>query len=325
MAAAKVVAYASLIVSAALGPTGVALGRGGPAGGNPVDPKLFQAGACVRFPPTSGDRDLTVFLDAGHGGVDPGAVGQTETGQTVYEADLTLPVELDAAEMLRAEGFSVVVSRTRDSSVGRLGPRDFAGPYLSAQGVHDDIAARDECADLGKADLLIGIYFDAGYSPLNAGCLTTYDPARPFWAANIRLAQLVQSDVLSALNAHGWGVPNDGVTPDVGLGGPALDQDSAAYGHLLLLGPADRGWFDTPSTMPGALIEPLYVTDPFEASIAASKTGQKAIAYGIERAVEQYFAPRRPSNADAGLRRWATSPPVQVRRGGEMGPYLAAL
>ncbi len=303
MATAEVVAFAALMVSAAVGPTAGAHRPGGPAGGTAIDPRLFQAGACVRFPPTSGDRDLTVFLDAGHGGVDPGAVGETETGQTVYEADLTLPVELDAAALLRADGFSVVVSRTRDSSVGRLGPKDFAGPFLSAQGVHDDIAARDECADLAKADVLVGIYFDAGYSQLNAGCLTAYDQARPFWPANIRLARLVQGDVLSALNVHGWGVPNDGVTSDLTLGGPALDQASAAYGHLLLLGPADRGWFDTPSTMPGALIEPLYVTDPFEASIAASKTGQEAIASGIERAVEQYFAPRHLSGPAAGKRR----------------------
>jgi hypothetical protein len=43
---------------------------------------------------------------------------------------------------LRAEGFSVVVPRTRDSLVGRLGPTDFAGPFLSAQGVRDETQRR---------------------------------------------------------------------------------------------------------------------------------------------------------------------------------------
>jgi N-acetylmuramoyl-L-alanine amidase len=42
--------------------------------------------------------------------------------------------------------------------------------------------------------------------------------------------------------------------------------------------------------MPGALIEPLFITDPFEGSIAASTTGQQAIAHGMAEAVEQYFA-----------------------------------
>ena len=58
----------------------------------------------MEYPPTSGDRHLTVFLDAGHGGIDPGGVGQTETGQTIHEADETLPVELDTMELLLGRG-----------------------------------------------------------------------------------------------------------------------------------------------------------------------------------------------------------------------------
>ena len=142
-----------------------------PLDGLPVGPALFQAGSCILFAPTDGDRHQTVFLDAGHGGTDPGASGETEVGQTVYEAHLTLPVELDAAALLRSEGFAVVVSRTRDSLVGRLGPQDFSGGLLTPQGVHDDIAARDECADLARASVLIGIYFDAGGAPRTLAAL----------------------------------------------------------------------------------------------------------------------------------------------------------
>ena len=43
--------------------------------------------------------------------------------------------------------------------------------------------------------------------------------------------------------------------------------------------------------MPGALIEPLFITDPFEGSIADSKAGQEVIAGGLAQAVEQYFKP----------------------------------
>jgi N-acetylmuramoyl-L-alanine amidase len=42
-----------------------------------LDPTGFSPGACVAFAPTMGDRHTTVFLDAGHGGLDPGAVGTT--------------------------------------------------------------------------------------------------------------------------------------------------------------------------------------------------------------------------------------------------------
>ena len=40
--------------------------------------------------------------------------------------------------------------------------------------------------------------------------------------------------------------------------------------------------------MPGAVIEPLYISDPFEGSIADSTGGQMVIARGIANAIEQF-------------------------------------
>ncbi len=151
--------------------------------------------------------------------------------------------------------------------------------------------ARDVCANLAKANVLLGIYFDAGESSLNAGSVTGYDTARPFSAQNLRLATLVQTDTLDAMNAQGWGIPDLGVTDDSQLGGPALSTAAADYGHLLLLGPADPGFSTSPSLMPGALIEPLFITDPYEGSEADSASGQQVIAGGLAQAIEQYFAP----------------------------------
>ena len=268
-------------------------GQGLDAGtGRTVDPAYFSPGACVAFPPVTGNRHLTVFLDAGHGGLDPGAVDITGTGKVIDEADQTLPVALDTTAILRRAGFRVVVSRTGPTTVLRLGPGDVSGNLLTVTGAHDDVAARDVCADMAHADVLVGVYFNAGGAD-NAGCITAYDPARPFAAGNLRLARLVQSDVLAAMNAQGWQIPDGGVQPDQELGS-SLSPADMAYGHLLLLGPAERGYFSTPSTMPGALVEPLFITDPFEGSIAASSRGQQVIAGGLARAIEQYFAPPAP-------------------------------
>ncbi len=274
-----------------------------------LDPSAFSPGACVAFAPTKGNRHETVFLDAGHGGIDPGAIGTTSSGTTIYEADETLPVELDAAAILRAAGFRVVVSRTKNSSVVKLSPVEVSGSELSLQGAHDDVAARDVCANLAQADVLVGIYFDSGYSSVNAGSLTAYDTDRPFSAANLRLATLLQNDVLAAMNAQGWGVPNAGVLPDSDVGSSVptssdspLAIGAANYGHLLLLGPAAPPYATTPSLMPGAVIEPLFITDPFEASLAASGEGQQVIAAGIAQAVEQFLAPpakRHPTSTTA--------------------------
>ena len=263
--------------------------------GVPVDPAYFSPGACRRFAPLRGNRSLTVFLDAGHGGPDPGAVGVTSSGRVIVEASETLAVVMDAMALLRGDGFTVVVSRTGAATVARLGPGDTSGHLLTADGVRDDVAARDVCANMAHASVLVGVYYNSGVAGA-AGCITAYDPARPFAAANRRLAGLLQSAVLGAMNRRGWKIPDAGVASDTGLGS-AVTLADAAYGHLILLGPAKRGYFTTPSLMPGALIEPLFITDPFEASIAAGPRGQQVIATGLARAIEEYFAPLTVSPA----------------------------
>lgn len=284
-------------------PAGAGTGSGTNAG-RALDPAKFATGACVEYPPLRGGRHTTVFLDAGHGGRDPGAVGTTESGSTIEEAQETLPVELDAARLLRQDGFTVVVSRTAQTTVLRLGPADVAGGELSLLGAHDDVTARDQCANMAHASVLVGIYFDSGASPSNAGSVTVYDTARPFAARNQRLATLLQRDVLSAMNARGWGIPDEGTLPDNNFGSVVqssspspLATAAANYDHLLLLGPAEAGYFSTPSEMPGAVIEPLFITDPFEGTLAASPAGQQTIAGGIAKAVEQYFAGSGPSRS----------------------------
>jgi N-acetylmuramoyl-L-alanine amidase len=267
--------------------------------GTAIDASYFAQGACMGYTPTTGNRHTTVFLDAGHGGVDPGGTGTTESGTAISEAKLTLAVELDTMALLRAQGFTVVVSRTEDTTVLRLAPDDVSQGALTLLGAHDDVVARDICANDAKADVLVGIYFDAGGSPSNAGSVTGYDASRPFWKSSRRLATLVQEDVLTSMNAQGWGIPDEGALPDGGLGslvpadspGAGLAVKAASYNHVLLLGPAEAGYFGHPSEMPGALIEPLYLTDPFEGTVADSAAGQQAIARGLATAIKQYFAP----------------------------------
>jgi N-acetylmuramoyl-L-alanine amidase len=282
--------------------------RSGGITGVPLSPASMASGACLAFDPTHGDNHKTVFLDAGHGGIDPGGVGTTESGQPVHESDVNLAIELDAMALLRAQGYRVVVSRTLDTTVVRLTPADVSSEgLLSVQGSHDDVVARDVCANLANADALVGIYMDTGSSTQNAGSVTVYDTARPFAAANLRLATLVQSDVVSAMNGQGWQIPNDGALPDSGFGSSVGDPSAgglaalaAGYDHLLLIGPPLPGFLATPSLMPGAVVEPLYLTDPFEGSIAATSADQQVIARGLATAVEQFLAPPPKPAAAAG-------------------------
>ncbi len=268
-------------------------------GGQAVDPSAFAPGACVAFDPTSGNRHETVFLDAGHGGLDPGGVGVTEAGTSINEATETLPVELDVLALLRAKGFRTVVSRTADTTVVKLSPADVTQGTLTLVGAHDDVVARDQCADASGARSSSASTTTRAPRPTTPEASPPTTPIDRSPSANKKLAMLVQRDVVSRMDAQGWGIPDDGAQTDDQLG--SLDGDpstggiaaqAAAYHHLLLLGPAAPGYFDTPSSMPGAVIEPLYITDPFEGSIAASAKGQKVIAQGIATAVEAFLGSR---------------------------------
>jgi N-acetylmuramoyl-L-alanine amidase len=257
-----------------------------------IDPSYFATGACMKFVPSGTVRKTeTVFIDAGHGGIDPGGTGQTSGGATGTESAVNLAVALDAMKILTGKGYEVVLDRTQQTTVLKLTAADEVDGTESNSFVEADLAARDVCANDADANLLIGIYQDAAVGdPSQAGSVTSYDAARPFAAENELFANLLQTDVLQELNTQGSQIPDDGVENDTGMGSNALSS-STSYGHLQLLGPAfPSGGFTTPSNMPGALIEPLYLTDPFEGSIAASTTGQGLIAQGMADAAGQYFA-----------------------------------
>jgi N-acetylmuramoyl-L-alanine amidase len=253
----------------------------------PVAPSRFEPGSCVLFRPTDGNRHLRVFIDAGHGGIDPGGTGRTSSGQTVSEARLNVLVAKDAAALLRRRGFSVVLSRSGSNPVARPQPGDFSGRVYTVLGERRELVPRNLCADLSHANVVLGIDEDAAAVPSAAGSVTLYDAQRPYHAANLRLAQLVQRDVLASLSADGAAVPDLGVHNDVGYGDLAA-AGAQAYGHLTLLGPAKRGYLSTPTSVPAALIEPLFLTNPPEASLADSAAGQQAIARGLADAAEQF-------------------------------------
>src|SRR5215471_14580560 len=64
--------------------------------------------------PGDGDRDIIVAVDAGHGGVDPGAIGHGGT----REKDVTLAIARALAERINSEpGMRAVLTRNRDEFV----------------------------------------------------------------------------------------------------------------------------------------------------------------------------------------------------------------
>lgn len=244
----------------------------------------LAAGACVSYPPAGHATGKTVFLDPGHGGLDPGVVGEAGRSQ-VLEKDVALSVAARLLTMLRVDGYRVVMSRVADSSVARLSASDAIAGALTAAAVHRDLVARTACANAAGSSVLLSIHFDAFDDPTVGGTETFYDSARSFATQSRSLATGLQKALVAEL-----GSVDRGVWTDDQISAPTLTPSGDRYGHLIMLGPASSGWVDQPSRMPGALVEPLFLTNPTEARFAADPAGQDRIASALRTGLQQYFA-----------------------------------
>jgi N-acetylmuramoyl-L-alanine amidase len=241
-------------------------------------------GACVGLSPTQAGSGQTVFIDPGHGGLDPGVVGGTAARQ-VLEKDATLAVAKRLSDLLRTDGYRVVMARTQDTTVLKLSATDSAMGALTGTAVHRDLLARVACANAAEAAALISIHFDAFTDPAVGGTGTFYDSARTFSAANRRLATTLQAALVAAL-----GTDDRGVWTDDQLAAPTLTSSGSMYGHLIELGPKSAGWVDDPSQMPGVLVEPLFLTNPAEARLASDEAGQQKIATALESGLVKFLS-----------------------------------
>lgn len=240
----------------------------------------LASGSCMSLPARTGSGQ-TVFIDAGHGGLDPGVVAG---GGKLLEKDATLGVALRLSDLLRAAGYRVVMARTQDTTVTRLSASDSTYGSLTASAEHRDLVARAACANAAGAAALVSIHFDAFNDPTVGGTETFYDPARTFAAANRTLATDLQSALVAAL-----GTADRGVWTDDQLAAPTLTSSGSTYNHLIELGPMSAGWVDNPSQMAGALVEPLFLTNPKEARLAGDPAGQQLIAAALEAGVVKFL------------------------------------
>jgi N-acetylmuramoyl-L-alanine amidase len=243
----------------------------------------LESGACVSLAGTRAGSGQTVFIDPGHGGLDPGVVGGT-AAHPVLEKDATLAVASRLSDLLRGAGYRVVMARTQDTTVIKLSSSDSVYGSLTASAEHRDLAARAACANAAGAAALVSIHFDAFGDPSVGGTETFYDSARTFAPSNKLLATDLQSALVAAL-----GTADRGVWTDDQLAAPTLTSSGSSYNHLIELGPMSAGWVDAPSTMAGALVEPLFLTNPAEARLASDPSGQQVIAAALEAGLVKFL------------------------------------
>jgi len=236
--------------------------------------------------PVDSDRDVVIAVDAGHGGLDPGAIGRGGT----REKDVVLAIARALAERINTEpGMRAVLTRDRDEFLvlrdrirraraakadmfisvhaDSIGNRSISGSsvyVLSERGASSEaarwLAERENAADLmggvrlgDKDDTLASVLLDLSQS------------------ANISASMTAAERVLGAL---------DGV-------GQIRKSQVQQAGFVVLKSP----------DIPSMLIETAYISNPGEELRLKSARQQVKLAQAIYSGVRRYFEDNPPAGS----------------------------
>ena len=236
----------------------------------------------VPLPRVQGDdRRPLVVIDAGHGGVDPGAISP-QSG--LREKDVTLKIARAIRDALLASG-RVRVALTRGDD-----------RFLV-------LRERFGIARRLKADLFISIHCDSALSDQASGAsaYTLSEVASDKEAARLA-ARENKADVIGGLNMAGAGADVQSILIDL----TQRETMNASAGFARLLGREARPLIPVKPVfhrmaslmvlkapdMPSILFETGYISNPAEAAFLDSEDGRERIADSVTRAVEAHFARR---------------------------------
>jgi N-acetylmuramoyl-L-alanine amidase len=231
--------------------------------------------------PGDGDRDVIIAVDAGHGGVDPGAIGHGGT----REKDVTLAIARALAQRIDAQpGMRAVLTRDRDE-------------FLELR----DRIARARAA---RADMFVSIHADsiADRSVTGASVYVLSVRGASSEAARVLADRENSADLLAGVPLDEQGtmaVVLDATQSEIiGLSASAAEQVVSALegvGELRKAQVQRAGFVVLKSlAIPSMLIETAYISNPAEERRLRSSAQQARLAEAIAGGVRSYFAQNPP-------------------------------
>ena len=238
------------------------------------------------------DNVRTVCIDPGHGGSDR---GRTFDGDgdipPLEEAVYTLEIADLLQDRLRSEGYVVVMTRTEDKDVN-ADATDVNGDGKTIadsdhDGTYDEIQARINICNRANADLMISVHLNGYDTGKPSGYESWYTADRPFGTQSSVFAQLGVESIGKHFGDQGYTPENRGAKDD---GTYTVDDSDPTLAHnMLLTGPAIPGML-TPSAMPGAIMESLFITNLDDIAFLRSANGTSVIADAFVDAIDGYFS-----------------------------------
>lgn len=224
---------------------------------------------------------MTVVIDAGHGGKDPGNLG-TGRYKTV-EKDITLAVALKTAAYIeeRIPGVKVIMTRTGDT--------------------YPELPERVKLANSNEADLLMSIHCDS-FAKSSAYGSSTFVMGLEKSEASLRVAQKENAVLFESGGTEALGFDPEDPDTFIAL---ALRQEiyldrSLHMANLVQtqfrerVGRKDRGvrqadyYVTAYANMPSVLVELGFLTNPDEEDFLRSEQGQDYMASALFRAFRSY-------------------------------------
>ncbi len=130
-----------------------------------------------------------IVIDAGHGGTEPGTLGELDGEVVVKEKDINLKIANRVIKILRDKGYNVIATRTTDTYVG--------------------LTTRAEIANSADADLFVSIHNNSFEDPQAQGTLTMYAYDDPKEGNNISgktIAQIMQKELVKGTEGQDRGL-----------------------------------------------------------------------------------------------------------------------
>lgn len=230
-----------------------------------------------------------IGLDPGHGPrEDLGAVlVDPDSGKLILSEDeLNLDVSLRLRDILEARGATVVLTRDKPDTFTVPWTPDTNGDGKNGTEA-DDLQHRIDILNNAKAEVFLSIHANSHANPAKRGgvqalyCATT-DCAFP--EQNKRLGKITLDHLEAALANTGVPVKKRELRSDMWS-----DTPDGPMNHLYMLGPAKPPGHPRAISMPGIVIEALYVTSPDEAAQLKLSPVRQAIARAYADALEEYL------------------------------------
>lgn len=195
------------------------------------------------------EKPITVVIDAGHGGIDPGAAS---TDGKVKEKDLALDICKKIQQLAPAYNVNVVMTRTDDNLPG--------GKTV----IRDGLIARTEIAEKVKADMFIAIH------------VSSTDPKNP-------------DPAQSGIEVYVPNKENDRTNQSKQLGAVLVQELNTVYPtDQALKQRAQNIWVLEQTSCPALLIECGYITNDKDLAFMSNSSNQETVAKKLLESIANF-------------------------------------